>query len=504
MSELAGQSSDQLVNQLVNQSPSPASNQKITANEILHVDICVIGAGSGGLSVAAGASQMGATVALVEKSEMGGDCLNTGCVPSKALLAAGHVAQSMREAGSFGVQSQQPEVDWQQLHDHVQGVIAAIAPNDSQQRFEALGVIVIRAAGRFEDATTLRAGDQRIRAKYFVLATGSSAFVPPITGLDQIDYFTNENIFANTTAVDHLIVIGGGPIGLEMAQAHLRLGAKVTVMEMARLLMKDDPELTTIVIDRLAAEGMVFHEGGRDLSFETTADGKIAAHCQTDAGSQCAIGTHVLIATGRRANVNGLNLEAAGVAFSSKGVQVDARLRTSNKRIFAIGDVAGPYQFTHMAAYQAGIVIRNMLFKLPAKVDYSAVPWVTYTDPELAHVGLSEADAVQAGRDIRVLRWQFEENDRAQAEYRTEGMIKVITTAKGLILGASIVGLHAGELIQPWILAISQKLKIGAMAGMIAPYPTLAEANKRIAGSFYTEKLFSKTTRAVVRFLMKF
>ena len=473
-------------------------------DKMINVDICVIGAGSGGLSVAAGASQMGARVVVVEKAEMGGDCLNTGCVPSKALLAAGHAAQAMRDAAGFGIKAQQPEVDWKQVHDHVHGVIAAIAPNDSQQRFEDLGVTVIRAAGRFEDKDTLRAGDTLIRAKYFVLATGSSAFVPPIDGLDQIDYFTNENIFSNSECVEHLIVIGGGPIGMEMAQAHLHLGAKVTVMEMARLLMKDDPELTQVVIDRLASEGMVFHEGGRDLRLEKTADGKVAVRCQTDEGAQCAMGSHLLIATGRRANVNGLNLEAAGVKYSPRGVEVDARLRSSNKRIFAIGDVAGPYQFTHMAAYQAGIVIRNMLFKLPAKVDYSAVPWVTYTDPELAHVGMSEADAKKAGKEVRVLRWRFDENDRAQAEKRTEGVIKVIATPKGLILGASIVGLHAGELIQPWVLAISQKLKIGAMASMIAPYPTLAEANKRIAGSFYAQKLFSSTTRRVVRFLMRF
>ena len=473
-------------------------------NKVLKVDVCVIGAGSGGLSVAAGASQMGAKVALVEKADMGGDCLNTGCVPSKALLAAGQAAQAMRDAGQFGVKSQTAEVDWKQVHDHVHGVIAAIAPNDSQQRFEELGVTVIRAAGRFEDERSLRAGDRLIRAKYFVLATGSSAFVPAIDGLEKVDYFTNENIFDNSEAIEHLIVIGGGPIGMEMAQAHLRLGAKVTVMEMARLLMKDDPELTKIVIDRLASEGMSFHEGGRDLHLEQTGDGKIAVRCQTDAGEQCAIGSHLLIATGRRANVNGLNLEAAGVLYSPKGVEVDARLRSSNRRIFAIGDVAGPYQFTHMAAYQAGIIIRNMLFKLPAKVDYSAVPWVTYCDPELAHVGMSEADAKVAGREVRVLRWQFDENDRAQTEKRTEGMIKVITTPKGLVLGASIVGLHAGELIQPWVLAISQRLKIGAMASMIAPYPTLAEANKRIAGSFYTQKLFSNTTRWIVRFLMRF
>ena len=471
--------------------------------ETIHVDICVIGAGSGGLSVAAGASQMGARVALIEKGEMGGDCLNTGCVPSKALLAAAHVAHTCRESGQFGIQSAEPLVDWSAVNRHVHQVIASIAPNDSQDRFEGLGATVIRAAASFRDSDTVIAGDQLIRAKYFVLATGSSPFVPPIEGLDRVPYFTNENIFSNSEPVQHLIVIGGGPIGIEMAQAHRRLGAKVTVMEMARLLMKDDPELTKIVIQRLQQEGLEFHEGGRDLRLEKTGDGKIAAYCNTDAGAQCATGSHLLIATGRRANVNGLNLEAAGITYSPHGVDVDARLRTSNRKVFAIGDVAGPYQFTHMAAYQAGIVIRNMLFKLPAKVDYSAVPWVTYTDPELAHVGLSEADALKAEKEVRVLRWSFAENDRARAEKRTEGLIKVITTPKGLILGASIVGLHAGELIQPWILAITQKMKIGAMASMIAPYPTLAEANKRIAGSFYTEKLFSTATRRVVRLLLK-
>jgi len=470
----------------------------------LKVDICVIGAGSGGLSVAAGAVQMGASVVLVEKSEMGGDCLNTGCVPSKALLAAAERAQSVREAGAFGVQAGGPAVDWAAVHRHVHQVIAKIAPNDSEDRFTDLGVQVIRAAGAFENEHTLRAGEYVIRAKYFVLATGSSPFVPPISGLEYIPHLTNENIFDNQQPIEHLIVIGGGPIGIEMAQAHRRLGAKVTVLEMVRLLMKDDPELSRIVIEHLTGEGIIFHEGGRNLKLERTDDGSIAANFETDAGKQCANGSHLLIATGRRANVDGLNLEAAGVTYTQRGIDVDARLRTSNKRIFAIGDVAGPYQFTHMAAYQAGIVIRNMLFKLPAKVDYSAVPWVTYTDPELAHVGMTEADAEKAGQDVRVLRWKFEENDRAQAERRTEGVVKVITSKRGQILGASIVGLHAGELIQPWVLAISQKLKIGAMASMIAPYPTLAEANKRIAGSYYTGKLFSKGTKRLVRMLMRF
>jgi len=472
-------------------------------SDILKTDVCVIGAGSGGLSVAAGAVQMGARVVLVEKGEMGGDCLNTGCVPSKALLAAGEKAQAVREASAFGVSATDPLIDWAAVNRHVHEVIAAIAPNDSQQRFEELGVKVIRAAGAFVDERTLKAGNTLIRARFFVLATGSSPFVPPIEGLDQVEYFTNENIFDNQQPVGRLIVIGGGPIGMEMAQAHRRLGAEVTVMEVARLLPKDDSELTRIVIDRLAEEGIQFYEGGRDLRFEKTKQG-IAAYCATDAGKQCAQGSHLLISTGRRANVSGLNLEAAGVNYAPQGIQVDARLRSSNKRIFAIGDVTGPYQFTHMAAYQAGIVIRNMLFRLPAKVDYSAVPWVTYTDPELAHVGMTEADAGKAGREIRVLRWSFDENDRAQAERRSEGLVKVVTDMKGRILGASIVGLHAGELIQPWVLAISQRMKIGAMAGMIAPYPTLAEVNKRIAGSYYTPKLFNDRVRRIVRFLLRF
>lgn len=471
--------------------------------KLIQTDVCIIGAGSGGLSVAAGASQMGANVVLIEKSEMGGDCLNAGCVPSKALLAAAHAAQNMRESDTFGIKPAEPSVDWAQVNQHVHKVIAAIAPNDSVERFEGLGVKVIQAKAQFIDEKTVEAGDVQVRAKYFVLATGSSAFVPPIEGIDQISYFTNENIFGNRDAVDHLVVIGGGPIGMELAQAHRRLGAKVTVMEVARLLMKDDPELTAIVIDRLRGEGVNFYEGGRNLRLEKRDDG-FAAYCEMDEGEACVEGSHLLVATGRRANVDGLNLKAAGVRFSPHGVDVDSRLRTSNHRIFAIGDVAGPYQFTHMAAYQAGIVIRNMLFKLSARVDYSAVPWVTYTDPELAHVGMSEADAEESGRDVRVLKWSFEENDRAQAEKRTEGLIKVITEKNGRILGADIVGLHAGELIQPWILAISQKMKIGAMAGMIAPYPTLAEVNKRIAGSFYTEKLFSAGTKKLVRFLMRF
>jgi len=469
---------------------------------LIQTDICIIGAGSGGLSVAAGASQMGADVVLIEKSAMGGDCLNTGCVPSKAILAAGHAAQTMRDASAFGIKSGEPEVDWEKVHAHIHNVIGAIAPNDSVERFEGLGVNVIQASASFVDNQTVQAGDVQVRAKYFVIATGSSAFVPPIEGINDVPYYTNENIFDKKESVEHLIVIGGGPIGMELAQAHRRLGATVTVIEVAKLLAKDDPELTRVVIDHLHGEGITLHDQASDIKIEKVAQG-IGITYQHNGDTAYTNGSHLLVATGRKANVDGLNLEAAGINYSPRGIEVDKRLRSSNKHVFAIGDVAGPYQFTHMAAYQAGIIIRNILFKMPAKVDYSAVPWVTYTDPELAHVGLSEADAKAQGKDVRILRWSFAENDRAQAERRTEGLVKVVTTAKGQILGASIVGLHAGELIQPWILAINQKMKIGTMASIIAPYPTLAEVNKRIAGSFYTEKLFSDGTKKLVRFLIR-
>lgn len=471
-------------------------------SDLLKTDVCVIGAGSGGLSVAAGAVQMGARVVLVEKGEMGGDCLNTGCVPSKALLAAAEKAQAVRDAAGFGVQVSDPGIHWAAVNRHVHGVIAAIAPNDSVERFQGLGVQVVRAKAEFVNGRTLRAGEITIRAKYFVIATGSSPFVPSIPGLDEVDYFTNETLFANEQAIEHLIVVGGGPIGIEMAQAHRRLGARVTVVELARMLPKDDPELSAVVLERLADEGIELHEGVDSLRFER-ADKATIAHFRTGAGSHEVQGSHVLISTGRRANVEGLNLGAAGVDYTPQGIRVDARLRSSNKRMFAIGDVAGPYQFTHMAAYQAGIVIRNMLFRLPARVDYSAVPWVTYTDPELAQVGMTEADAVKSGRKIKVLRWSFAENDRAQAEQRTEGLVKVVLDPRGRILGAGMAGLHAGELIQPWVLAISQRMKIGAMAGLIAPYPTLGEVNKRIAGSHFTPTLFGERIRCLVRFLLR-
>jgi pyruvate/2-oxoglutarate dehydrogenase complex dihydrolipoamide dehydrogenase (E3) component len=474
--------------------------------ETLNADICVIGAGSGGLSVAAGAAQMGARTVLLEKGEMGGDCLNYGCVPSKSLLAAGKAAEAMRQAGRYGVDGAVPQVDFRAVHDHVHGVIAAIAPHDSQARFEGMGVTVIRAAGRFTGPDQVIAGDTAIRARRFVVATGSTAMVPPIPGLDKVPYFTNETLFDNTELPERLVVIGGGPIGIEMAQAHRHLGARVTVVEMFGILAKDDPELVEIVRRRLLADGVELREHAKVLRVDNRVVGgsRTLSVVIERAGVEERIdGSHLLVATGRRAVVDGLDLEAAGIAYDATGIAVDRRLRTSNKRVFAIGDVAGGYQFTHMANYHAGIVLRNALFRLPARVDERAVPWVTFTSPELAHVGLGEEAARRRSGEIRVLRWSFEENDRAQAERDTEGMAKVITSRRGRVLGASIVGHNAGDLIQPWILVIAQKLKIGAMANHIVPYPTRSEINKRVAGSFYTPTLFSERTRRIVRLLAK-
>ena len=462
-------------------------------------DLCVIGAGSGGLAVAAGAAQMGAEVVLVERAAMGGDCLNFGCVPSKSLLAAARIADLWRHGTALGIAYTRPHIDFAAVADSVQRVIAEIAPNDSVERFEGFGVRVLRAEARFTSPRSVRAGDVEIRPRRFVIATGSQPAIPPIRGLDEVRYLTNESIFANRQLPEHLIVIGGGPIGIEMAQAHRRLGARVTVLDVGPLLPRDDPELSAVLAERLCSEGIVSRPGVEIAEVERAGQ---VIRVRLESGEQIS-GSHLLIAAGRRPTVEALDLAAAGIASTAKGITVDARLRTTNRRVFAIGDVAGGPQFTHVALYHAGIVIWNALFRIPAKVDYRALPWVTYTDPELAQVGLTEAEARAIERASRVLRWRFVENDRAQTERETEGMVKVVTRANGRILGTSILGAGAGDLILPWALAISQKLKIGALANLIVPYPTRGEASKRAAGSYYTPTLFSARTRRLVRLLAR-
>ncbi len=468
----------------------------------IKVDICVLGAGSAGLSVAAGASQMGAKVALIERARMGGDCLNYGCVPSKSLLAAGKAATAHRVAAGMGIGYAPPVIDFGAVHDHVHGVIAAIAPQDSVERFEGMGVTVLRDDARFTGAREVEAGETRVRARRFVVATGSQPLVPPIPGLDSTPYLTNETVFGLTERPDHLIIVGGGPIGCELGQAFCLLGAKVSVVEMASILPQDDAELVDILRTRLRADGIALYEGAAVTSVAPSAGG-VAVTIERDGKSETLQGSVLLLAAGRRPSVDGLGLEAAGIAYDRSGIKVDRRLRTTNKKVYAAGDVCGGYQFTHVAGYHAAVVLRNVLFRLPTGADTQCVPWVTYTEPELAHVGLGEAAARHAHGKIRVLRWPFAENDRAQTERRTDGLIKVIATPRGRVLGVSVLGHQAGEVIQPWVLAISRGIRLSAMAQMIAPYPTLGEVNKRVSSSFFADKLFSDRTKWLVRLLLR-
>ena len=477
-------------------SPSEQSVKKQT----IAADICIIGAGSGGLSVAAGAAQMGAKVILFEKGAMGGDCLNTGCVPSKALLAAGKIAHYGKGHSEMGITGQS-EVDFAKVKAHVADVIAGIAPHDSKERFESLGVTVLPEEAHFSSDRLVTSDSYDVTARYFVISTGSHAFVPPIPGLSDVPYFTNETIFESAEKPQHLAIIGGGPIGMEMAQAHHRLGCDVTVIEAFGVMGRDDADLRDKLVDHLETEGITIIQ---HCGVSKVTKGENEVKLLLDDGRTIAA-SDILVAVGRRPNLANLNLEKADIKTAPNGIITDARLRTNKKHIFAIGDVAGRQQFTHIAGYHASVIIRNMLFKLPAKISDKAVPWVTYTDPELAHVGLTHADAIKAhgASSIKVLDWSLSENDRARAERRTEGQLRVITTKNGKIIGASILAPQAGEMISSWALAISSGLKINAMASFIAPYPTYGEASKRIAGSYYTEKLFSARTKAIVKRLVK-
>jgi pyruvate/2-oxoglutarate dehydrogenase complex dihydrolipoamide dehydrogenase (E3) component len=469
----------------------------------IKADFCIIGAGSGGLSVAAGAAQLGQKVVLIEKHKMGGDCLNTGCVPSKALIAAAHHAHAIREGAQFGVTAGTPQVDYAKVMDHVHGVIAAIEPHDSVERFEKLGCTVIQAAAKFVDPDTVEAGGRRITARRFVVATGSRALIPPIPGLGDTPFLTNETVFENRVQPSHLIVIGGGPIGLEMAHAHVRLGSKVTVLEGRTIMPKDDQELVAIVRQAVTDDGVILRENAMVTGAAKTSTG-VAVTIKTAAGDETIEGSHLLVAAGRAPNVDDLGLDAAGIKYSKRGIEVDDHLLTANRRVFAIGDVAGGFQFTHVAGYHAGLVIRRALFRVTARNETRAIPWCTYTDPELAHVGLTEAQAKEKLGKVKVVRWDATENDRAQAERLKRGLIKVVMDGNTRIVGASIAAPHAGDLILPWVMAVQHKMKIGAFTSLVAPYPTLGEISKRVAGSYYTPTLFSARTRGLVKFLSWF
>ncbi|MGR3376405.1 dihydrolipoyl dehydrogenase family protein [Salipiger abyssi] len=456
----------------------------------MKTDLLVIGAGSGGLSVAAGAAQMGAKVVLLEPGEMGGDCLNYGCVPSKALIASASRAHRMAHAEAFGVADAAPQVDYAAAQAHVAETVARIAPMDSQERFEGFGVTVIREAGRFVSPTEVQAGAHVIAARRIVIATGSSPFVPPIPGLSDVPYLTNETLWQLRERPGHLLVIGGGPIGLEMAQAHRRLGSEVTVIEAQRALGREDPELAAIVLEELRAEGVTILE---DIQARTVRGQGGAIEVETADGAVHR-GTHLLVAVGRRPNIDGLGLDAAGIETAQAGIAVDEGLRTTNRRVYAIGDVSGGPQFTHVAGYHAGLVVRNALFGLPVKVKPQILPRATYTAPELAQVGLTETEARRIHGDrLEVIRLPYQHNDRAIAMRQSAGLLKVMVV-KGRPVGASMAGAQAGELIGLWALALSARLKMSDIAGMVVPYPTIGELNKRLAGTYFSPRLFENET----------
>jgi len=472
---------------------------------LLTPDICVIGAGSAGLSVAAAAAAFGVEVVLIERDLMGGDCLNTGCVPSKALLASAKMAHMPMIADQLGIALAPSAVDFAKVNDHVKSVIAAIAPHDSVERFEGLGVKVIQSEAQFTSPGVVVAGGHEIRARRFVVATGSSPAIPGIPGLSSVPVLTNETLFELREVPWHLIVIGGGPIGLEMAQAHRRLGAKVTVVEAQTALGKDDPEFSAIVVNALREDGVDILENTAVHSVERE-DGNVAVIVDYGNGeSERLVGSHVLAATGRKPTVEGIGLDKAGVDYDAKGIKVGADFRTSNKRVYAIGDVTGGLQFTHAAGYQAGLLIRTLLFRLPVRYQPENMPWVTYTAPELGHVGLSEVAARKKhGQLIRVLTADYSGNDRAQAEGLTKGRVKLIAGPGGHLLGAEIVGAQAGELINLLSLALSKKMKMKDLAGFVAPYPTLGELVRRAAISYYQDVPKKPWIRKLLGFLRKF
>lgn len=466
----------------------------------IKTDILIIGGGSGGLALAAGAAQMGADVVLLEGHKMGGDCLNYGCVPSKALLAAGNAAHSRTTGAAMGITPTSAQIDFAAAKDHVASVIATIAPHDSVARFEGLGVRVIEEYGTFISPTEVQAGDTTIRARRIVIATGSSPMVPPIPGLDKTPYETNETIFALRDKPRHLLVIGGGPIGMEMAQAHRRLGCDVTVIEGMKALGRDDPEAAEIVLDALRSEGIGIAEDAMAKEIRGTA-GALEVACKD---GRVFTGSHLLVAVGRKPNTDRLNLERAGIETTKAGIKVDASLKTTNRKVYAIGDIAGGAQFTHVAGYHAGIVIRSALLGLPAKAREDHIPHATYTTPELAQVGLKEAEAREKHGDrLDVVRFDYTGNDRAMAELKTTGFIKVMVV-RGRPVGVTIVGHQAGEHINLWALVLANTMKMSAVAAMVSPYPTIGEISKRAAGAYFSPRLFdSKGVKRMVGLIQR-
>lgn len=464
-------------------------------------DIGIIGAGAAGLTVASGSAQLGARTLLVEKDDkLGGDCLHYGCVPSKTLIHTAHVYQQLKTAARFGLP--QPDllpVDFSRVAARIRAVIETIQVHDSVERFCGLGADVEFGDARFVDEHAITFGGKDISARTWVVATGSSPGIPPLPGLDNTPHITNKQIFSLKKLPDSMIVLGAGPIAVEMAQAFNRLGSRVEVVQRSdQILSKEDADMAAVVMDAMTAEGVVFHLGAKVIEVREAGGLREVEFELANHDRKTVRGETLLVAMGRTPNTAGLNLPGVGVDVTKRGIPVDARLRTSHKHIFAAGDVTGRHQFTHAAGYEGGIVVSNAIFHLPRKADYTHLPWCTYTWPELASIGLNERAAKAAGREVQILYESFAGNDRALAEGETRGRLKLVLD-RGRPVGVQIVGPHAGELINEWVAVQNAGVRLSTLAGAIHPYPTLGEINKRVAGSVLGPKIFSDRTRRLLK-----
>jgi len=461
-------------------------------------DIGIIGGGAAGLTVASGAAQLGARTLLIEKAPaLGGDCLHYGCVPSKTLIKSAQVYHLIRNAGAYGLPHvQAPPIDFRRVADRIRSVVATIQKHDSVERFCDLGARVEFGQARFTDEHTVDLEGRPCTAQKWVVASGSSPVVPPIEGLADVDYLTNREIFYMERLPASMTILGGGPIGIEMAQAFNRFGCRVTVVDRGRqILGKEDKDMADEVLAVLAEEGIAFHLDARVVRVRQEGAERKAVVIATAEGEQTLDCEAILVALGRTANVDDLGLEAIGVDFDRGGIKVDDRMRTSHKHIFAAGDVSGGYQFTHAAGYEGGIVVANAVFRLPRKTDYTYLPWCTYTDPELASIGMNEKTARARGEDYSVYSEAFEDNDRSLAEGRGRGRIKLLLDRKEKPLGVQILGPRAGDLVSEWVAVLNGRTKLATLAAAVHPYPTLGEINKRVAGSYLAPKIFSEKVK---------
>jgi pyruvate/2-oxoglutarate dehydrogenase complex dihydrolipoamide dehydrogenase (E3) component len=469
-------------------------------------DIGIIGGGAGGLTVAAGAAQLGARTLLVEKEkELGGDCLHFGCVPSKTLIKSARVYHQMNNAEKFGLPKiDLPPVEFRKISERIKSVIHIIQHHDSVERFCKLGAKVEFGHPHFTDAHAIRLNGKSTSAKFWVIASGSAANIPPIKGLDRTPHITNREIFYLDHLPASMIVLGAGPIGIEMAQAFRRFGTDVTVVDMAPgILPKDDLDLSSEIMEILKDEGVKFYlnhaiEAVADVGNqrEVTLKGKNGNVLHLK-------GETLLVALGRVANVEGLGLETIDVAHDRRGIKVDQRMRTNHKHIYAVGDVNGGFQFTHTAGYEGGIVVSNAIFHLPRKADYTFMPWCTYTDPPLANIGMNETMARKAGIDYSVWTESFQSNDRSLADGEKKGEIKMILNEKEKPIGVQILGPHAGDLLAEWVAVLNGKVKLATLAAAVHPYPTLGEINKRVAGNFFSPKIFSEKVQKGLKFFFQ-